>query len=44
MDEAPHMHDTLARLRAFRETWNEKDQIDEESGLTTATSTSLSRS
>lgn len=34
MDQAPDLNDALARLAAFRATWNPGDAIDEESGLT----------
>jgi hypothetical protein len=34
MDHAPDLNDAVARLKAFRDSWNEGDQIDEESGLT----------
>jgi hypothetical protein len=33
-DEAPDLNDALARLKAFRTTWNRGETIDEESGLT----------
>jgi hypothetical protein len=34
MDQAPDLNDALARLKAFRATWNRGETIDEESGLT----------
>jgi hypothetical protein len=34
MDQAPDLNDALARLKAFRSTWNPGETIDEESGLT----------
>jgi hypothetical protein len=34
MAKAPDLNDAVARLKAFRLTWNEGDQIDDESGLT----------
>ncbi len=34
MDQAPDLNDAVARLKAFRSTWNSGDAIDEESGLT----------
>jgi len=34
MDQAPDLNDALARLKAFRLTWNPGDIIDEQSGLT----------
>jgi|GEM_PF-5607632 len=34
MAQAPDLNDALARVKAFRATWNEGDVIDEESGVT----------
>jgi hypothetical protein len=34
MDEVPDLNDAIARLKAFRATWNHGDTIDEESRLT----------
>ena len=34
MDQAPDLNEAVARLKAFRATWNAGEAIDEESGLT----------
>jgi hypothetical protein len=34
MDQTPDLNDAVARLKAFRSTWNSGDSIDEESALT----------
>jgi hypothetical protein len=34
VDQTPDLNDALARLKAFRATWNLGETIDEESGLT----------
>ncbi|WP_158637998.1 hypothetical protein [Sphingomonas ginsenosidivorax] len=34
MTEAPDLNDALARLKAFRATWNPGETINDESGLT----------
>ena len=34
MAQIPDLNDAVARLKAFRSTWNQGDVIDEESGVT----------
>lgn len=34
MPKTPDLNDAVARLKAFRSTWSEGNQIDDESGLT----------
>ena len=34
MAQTPDLNDAVARLKAFRSTWNPGDVIDEESGVT----------